>query len=321
MSDSNQKKWIILINKSPRGPFIETEIRDLLKQGIVRHNDLAFLVTERPEEGHAQWKFMWQFPEFDSRAGEKNNPPPAAVLEKRTPKTESQIKAQVDENVPVDLKAITIDDLILRVNSAPKREVLVTKIGEEKERYQSTSFPGHQAAFNSKVTSVLFAMIAVIGILYAGFKEFYPGSREANREVAQEKKMLSPGGAAGGPPKARLEGDLKKQSVATPAPDLGPRERDRGEIREDEILRMREEERRREASEREKERQLREAEESNEEGESEESEEDAKSKSKGARKTASEETEESDDEEKSLKKQPGQLPPNQEEEPPASWLE
>ncbi|MFM8270470.1 MAG: hypothetical protein ACKN9V_09810, partial [Pseudomonadota bacterium] len=87
MAESKQSQWVILINKSPRGPFVETEIKELLQKGTLRHNDLAFLVPETPGQEKAQWKFLWQFVEFDSRAQEKNNPPPAAVLEKRTPKT------------------------------------------------------------------------------------------------------------------------------------------------------------------------------------------------------------------------------------------
>jgi hypothetical protein len=318
MAESKQNKWIILLNKSPRGPFVEAEVKGLLKQGIVRHNDLAFLMPETEEQGQAQWKFLWQFPEFDSRVGEKENPPPAAVLEKRTPKTETQIKAQVDENVPLDLKSITIDDLILKVNAAPKREISVSRISEEKEKYQPTNSSGNQMSAGSRTVSAAFALLAFLGILYAGFKEFIPPSNPEKREVAQEQKIAGPAGPQG-IPKSRSESPSKRSGGPT-APSTAPVERDRGQVREDEILRMREEDRRREAAEREREREMREREEENSDEEA-EGEDDSKKKVKKPRKTASEEAEDSESEDKPTAKPAESAAPAEDEAPPASWLE
>jgi len=317
MAVSNQKKWIILLNKSPRGPFVEAEVKDLLRQGIVRHNDLAFLMPETKEEGGAHWKFIWQFPEYDSRIGEKEKPPPAAVLEKRTPKTESQIQAQVDENIPLDLKSITIDDLILKVNSAPKREISVSRMSDDKEKYQPTRPGGSSLSFNSRATSAGLAILALVGILYAGFKEFLPSTGAEKRDVAQERKLPGVTGPQG-LPKSRAEST--KPSGPNPSP-AQPAERDRGQVREDEILRMREEERRREAAERERERELREREENSVDDEEAESEEGSKKKAKKARKAASEDSEESESEDKPGSKRPDSGAPAEEEAPPASWLE
>ncbi|NBX76057.1 MAG: DUF4339 domain-containing protein [Proteobacteria bacterium] len=318
MAESNQNKWIILLNKSPRGPFIEAEVKDLLKKGIVRHNDLAFLMPETGEQGQAQWKFLWQFPEFDSRVGEKENPPPAAVLEKRTPKTETQIKAQVEENVPVDLKSITIDDLILKVNAAPRREISVSKLSEEREKYQPMSSSGSPSSSSSRVASAFLGILALVGILYAGFKEFIPSSGTKKREVAQEQKVSGPTGPQG-LPKSRSESPSKRPG-GPQTPAIAPAERDRGQVREDEILRMREEERRREAAEREREREMREREEDNNEDEA-ESEDGPRKKAKGARKTASDEAEDPESEDKPAAKPAESSAPAEDEAPPASWLE
>ncbi|NBT58254.1 hypothetical protein EBT16_05670 [bacterium] len=136
MAKLTQKEWIVLLDKSPRGPLSEEEIGELLSKGILRRIDLAFLVPETPGEGQAQWKFLWQFPEFDARQKAKDVPPPAAVLEKRQPKTEEQITGQIQENIPLDLQTITIDDLILRANSSPKREFVSSSLSDEKERFR-----------------------------------------------------------------------------------------------------------------------------------------------------------------------------------------
>jgi hypothetical protein len=316
MAESNQNKWIILINKSPRGPFVESEVKELLKKGIIRHNDLAFLMSKTEDQGQALWKFLWQFPEYDSRVGEKEKPPPAAVLEKRTPKTESQIKAQVDENLPVDLKSITIDDLILKVNAAPRREISVGRPSEEKVKYEPVNPAGGQSIVSSRATSAILAVLAFVGILYAGFKEFIPSSGPEKREVAQEQKVSVPNGPQG-LPKSRAEAPAKKTTGLT-GPVTPPSERDRGQVREDEILRMREEERRREAAEREREKEMREKEEENPDEEA-DKEEGAKKKVKKSRKTAGDEADESEDKPSANPAEP--TAPAEDEAPPASWLE
>src|SRR5438105_2631673 len=42
MDFGDQKQWIVLIQKSPRGPFTETEVNQLIDEGVVRTTDLGF---------------------------------------------------------------------------------------------------------------------------------------------------------------------------------------------------------------------------------------------------------------------------------------
>lgn len=316
MAESNQKQWIILLNKSPRGPFSQDEISELIKQGILRHIDLAFLVPEKPGETQAVWKFIWQFSEFDSRRHEKESPPPAAVLEKRTPKTEDQVVTQIQEIVPLDLQSITVDDLILRANSAPRREVSFSSSGEEKEQGRSfKSFERGQKS-NTGGLAALFSVLALVGILYASFKggPANDSSKEPSRGVAQDAKG-SGSSTVLGVPKARSEADLRNKKPFPPAPPIAaPRERDRGEIREEELLRIREDERRQEAAARERERQR--EEESNKE-EEEDSVKEPSKREKRRRKTAAQEPEEGSEEDSSSNPEPN----NEDQESSSSSLE
>ncbi|MFM8270341.1 MAG: hypothetical protein ACKN9V_09155, partial [Pseudomonadota bacterium] len=231
-------------------------------------------------------------------------------------KTEAQIKAQLEESVPLDLKAIAIDELILRVNAAPKREVFVTKFSEEREKYQSVNSSSSSVSSSSKMISALFGLLAVMGILYAGFKEFIPSTKETAREIAEDKKV-QPGIEATGLPKAR-SGSEPKKPVASPAPSLAPKERDRGEVREDELVRMREEERRREAAEREREKAQREAEEAR--GDQEETSAEAEGEADA---DAEAESGKKNNQRPKKPRRPTNEPSESEEDetPPPSWLE
>lgn len=60
------RRWIVLLNKAPKGPFSADEIRELLAQGILRRNDLASAIEETPTK-KGEWKLIWQFVEFDRR--------------------------------------------------------------------------------------------------------------------------------------------------------------------------------------------------------------------------------------------------------------
>ena len=124
MQGSGHNQWVVLLNKMPRGPFSADEIRSLLNQGLLRHNDLALLIQSEVEGGVGVWKFLWQYSEFDSRLPAKDlSQIPAAVLEKRQPKNEEQVAQAVKELVPLDLQSIRIEDLIVKASSGVRKEL------------------------------------------------------------------------------------------------------------------------------------------------------------------------------------------------------
>lgn len=101
-------RWIVLIDKTPRGPLDETEIKTLLSQGIIRSNDVAYQITQEP--GKADWKFLWQFHEFDRR--QERNVPKGPVLERRTPRTENKIEEEKQAILPHEISSIQPEDLL-----------------------------------------------------------------------------------------------------------------------------------------------------------------------------------------------------------------
>lgn len=55
--------WVILLNKSPRGPFSEEEVVSLIQQKLVRPNDMALRVSG---ETKSNWRLIKTYPEFQS---------------------------------------------------------------------------------------------------------------------------------------------------------------------------------------------------------------------------------------------------------------
>jgi hypothetical protein len=77
ISSQNTPRWIVLIDKTPRGPLEQSEIELLIQQGVIRRNDFAILVSNLEEK--ASWKFLWQFPQFDRRKKEMPATPNVAA--------------------------------------------------------------------------------------------------------------------------------------------------------------------------------------------------------------------------------------------------
>jgi len=119
---SDRDSWIVLLNKSPHGPFTEDIIKVLLEQGVVRINDVAFKVPQGEDKSHSEWKFLWQFSEFDRRLGRENRDektPPAPIItpaeaERRKAASELEAKRKVESTLPVDLINISPEELIVR---------------------------------------------------------------------------------------------------------------------------------------------------------------------------------------------------------------
>lgn len=122
MSQPNDRIWILLVQKSPKGPFTLTEVNALLEKGIIRRNDLALKME--PKEGAADgkkvggsWKILWQYPEFDRRQEERAQtdaivPAPPREGDRRSPLNEEKKAGLVKELLPEELGEIKAEDLI-----------------------------------------------------------------------------------------------------------------------------------------------------------------------------------------------------------------
>lgn len=294
MTDQLKKRWIVLVDKSPRGPFTEEEINDLLKQQLLQRNDLAFLISNPGQSEGGTWKFLWQFSCFDLRQNEAKVPPPAAILEKRTQRTEAEVQTSIQDSIPVDLKSIQIEELIVRAGQGPKKEFNFSKALENKMDEDSHEGP-KESAFASSAASFALVLVAVAGMGVVGYREIKKIRTTSDQAVVRdtassENDRAKPGAKAFKAPEARKSGGFPSGVLGVDKGDgvgEAPKARDRGDIREEELLRAREEERRREAEERE--RIAREEEEERRRQDAQENEEDDKDKSAETRRKANRE--------------------------------
>lgn len=104
--------WIVLIQKTARGPLSEAEIRSLLQQGLISVTDVAFRV-DGVRKGNAEWKFLFQYPEFDRR--KEKRPEPAKTAETPTPeKREPKPPPDATKLLPEDWLKISVQDWLIR---------------------------------------------------------------------------------------------------------------------------------------------------------------------------------------------------------------
>lgn len=119
-------RWIVLLNKSPKGPLTTLEVKTLVDRQILRLNDLGFQIGP-DEKPLSDWKLLWQFAEFNRRgdasvppAGSAPKPPepkrPALTpeQERRRQMSEEEAKRRIIENLPPDLAEINPEDLVAK---------------------------------------------------------------------------------------------------------------------------------------------------------------------------------------------------------------
>lgn len=119
------KHWIVLVNKSPRGPLSYEEVSTLLAEKILKRTDLALQVTENSQEEKSEWKFLWQYPEFDLRTqGQKPTDPPGSVkTERRVTRNPTDLKAKVAESIPEEIAMINPEDLVVSARKTRPRNI------------------------------------------------------------------------------------------------------------------------------------------------------------------------------------------------------
>lgn len=253
-----KKTWVVLIQKKPRGPLQEAEIRALIEQQIVRRNDLAYEVGSSSQ---AQWKFLWQYPEFDARIGEVR--PPPAVLEKRKespPAQNERLEQVIAEEVPADLLAIRPEDLVL--SSKPIASPLATSKDDEPQ-------VRNQSAMSLPVWATpIFGLLVLISVAVWWFDGSADRQLATTPNATQKEnvKMSLPVGraptqdaaptqrAAAPVTRSVTSGGSVRPQVTGPARNaaMPPVERDKGEVSYEEFRRKRDEQLNRERKEEER---------------------------------------------------------------------
>jgi len=100
---TDDKRWIVLVNNLPLGPLTEIQVQELLSQGKITVRDTAVLVGSGSKSPQTDWKFLWQFLEFDRREwGKEPIIPPTS--ERREPVNSDNLKIRALCTVPPDFQ-------------------------------------------------------------------------------------------------------------------------------------------------------------------------------------------------------------------------
>jgi hypothetical protein len=236
MGNDSQNRWIVLINKSPKGPLGADEINALIAQGIVKRNDAAFLVGGKKTE----WKFLWQFAEFDRRKLDENAKKPAAppkpVVETGG---ERRTVPQMDvlDLLPSEIASIRPEDLVSRAKP------YIPEVPEEFTRGPAFK-TGRTISINFGIALFFFVIV-----IYQVFKsDDKPKPREiANTPPKVESQMGTPETPSHMPldssamPKSRPLEKLEKKNPWAGRKGGAPSTRDSGEIPQADFDRRQEE--------------------------------------------------------------------------------
>jgi hypothetical protein len=161
------KRWIVIIDRSPRGPLSEEEVKTLLTENIVRMNSIACFAPETGGEEKTEWKFLWQFPEFERRKPLTEEQLKTAPYNKRKPinpvlamsALESKVREIDPETVPDELKNVSMSDLVPTTKKAQR------PMGTEADFQEAKIASGRSGPDIQIATKVWFA---AAGILFIG---------------------------------------------------------------------------------------------------------------------------------------------------------
>ncbi|MBI4404630.1 MAG: hypothetical protein HY537_10735 [Deltaproteobacteria bacterium] len=107
-----ESKWIVLIQRTPKGPFSLRDIELLLSKKIITRSDYAYKVPPKGAKSSAGWKILGQFEEFDRRGPNKPASENVPVPERRQiGPNDNEPKANL---VPEELSGISPEELVLR---------------------------------------------------------------------------------------------------------------------------------------------------------------------------------------------------------------
>lgn len=201
--ESTSKRWVVLIQKKPRGPLSEAEVQALFIKGLVRANDLAFEIST---EGKAlsDWKMLWQFAEFDRRAkaaaeaAKKGLPPPTHPMrDRRQPPSPEAIQQKVNEQIPTELIDISPEELIPRPRSQ-KEKPSVMEFADLPSEDQGSGV-GRPSRF--AYAAVVLAILGVVfSFKWTGSKKSGPVRLEDTRLPAMDEMEPAPRGSSSSPP-------------------------------------------------------------------------------------------------------------------------
>lgn len=230
------RRWIVLLNKAPKGPFSADEIRELLTKGVIRRNDLASVVAEADGK-KSEWKLIWQYSEFDRRAGLQpvNATNTKENTDRRKTLSAEEQRAAALKALPENWQDIAPEDLLPHSTSNQNQ---VDTNYQPQEFEKSARQPSE---FLPRLRTAFVGLLCVVGAYYFAFhKRSEPAPIAATKVMEQPKPLPIP---------ARIPAQSRPiapppATQAAPAPLARPRsvdpnledrgDADRGEIDEEE---------------------------------------------------------------------------------------
>jgi len=229
MADPIKNRWVVILNRSPKGPLTQDEVKALLDKKLLRLNDLAFQLAPDGSVEKSEWKLLWQFPEFNRRGqrGPDVTPQPQqAVQERRAEESPEETKKRILENLPADIAAINPEDLI-----AQRRAPAMSEMREDSEAGSGSGATAAAAAAGRSIFRFAFAggLISIVAFLFF----FWWGS--ASVVTPRTSEVRAPSGESvddtstrvGTPLRNSRPSDHSRASANTAiAPVPAPRERE-----------------------------------------------------------------------------------------------
>lgn len=257
------KVWIVLINKSPRGPLTFQEVETLLDEKIINRTDLALKLSEDGQE-KSNWKFLWQHPEFDRRLNPNSdssaNPQPSkANTNRRQALTKDQLNQQVSTLMPEEISAINPEDLI--VSAQKKKTFTANSLLDSSEDEEIETLPYENKTNSSPAlrnSFLLFMALMAGGVYFKGsfFKDqktIQQDSPKVERPPASlvSKPVISPSpvvtptpipspSTESKVPTASIDADAPKEEVVVNRPKPVPKELRKNEISLEEYRKLKE---------------------------------------------------------------------------------
>jgi hypothetical protein len=248
VAGNGQNRWVVLLNRSPKGPLTEEEVKTLLSQGMLRQNDIAYQVAaEGEDKGKSEWKLLWQFPEFNRRQPEPNKPKPPvnrSISDRRQKTPPEEIKKKALAELPPDLMEITPEDLLPRSthvsfkpepeNIAPTDDVALL---EDKPEVAPQRFDVRWFYATGAIALLVAVMIKLPGLVRSWHRAAMPATEEDHARN-EPIDALRPSGPETGrspadalAPRVPRPGSLRPRvgnsRLMRPTPPPPPDERDR----------------------------------------------------------------------------------------------
>ena len=133
----------------------------LLEKGLVGRNDLAIQVTESGQKkAQADWKLLWQFPEFDRRSDAPEGvSQPIVAQERREPISISDVKKRVQEELPTEILNLAPEDLIPKTTGPTQ-----VQLQNLESLARPESSPSTENSSPNKFFWMVGASVAMVGV-------------------------------------------------------------------------------------------------------------------------------------------------------------